>query len=268
MKKLFPLLLSLISISAFAADREFDVEIIIFKRAVSPENVGESWPDSLPENDLTNVAFLNNLEYLDNKGVTLLPPEEMQLNEQVDALKRHAAFQVLMHTAWRQGDQPKSSAPAFHIRAGKDYSSQFNPDGSYKQPGLPSSTDPLKQEVTIDKPLFELDGKLQVYVQHYLFLETTLDLKAPATREILMKPAQTKLSLDKEIMDTPALVEDNSTVQFGNLESVSPTFEVEEFLKSYRMSQKRRMRSGEVHYLDHPLLGIVIQVRKAPVAES
>ncbi|MCO4789722.1 hypothetical protein DK293_13990, partial [Vibrio cholerae] len=25
---------------------------------------------------------------------------------------------------------------------------------------------------------------------------------------------------------------------------------------------KRRMRSGETHYLDHPLMGVIIQVRR------
>jgi hypothetical protein len=266
MKKLLPLLLSLISMSAFAADREFDVEVIIFKRAVAPENVNESWPDTLPEKDLSRVGYLNNSAYLESKGVTLLPPGALELNEQADALKRHAGFEVLMHTAWRQGDQPKSGAPAFHLRAGRDYSQRFNPDGSQK--GAEPVVSALEQEVTIDKPIFELDGKFQVYVQHYLFLETTLDLKAPATREVVMKPAQPEMTLDQSAVDTPALVQDESTVQFGNLESISPTFEVEEFLKSYRMSQKRRMRSGEVHYLDHPLMGIVIQVRKAPVIEA
>ncbi|NMU76239.1 hypothetical protein HKB17_03900, partial [Vibrio parahaemolyticus] len=33
-------------------------------------------------------------------------------------------------------------------------------------------------------------------------------------------------------------------------------------LKSYRMDQKRRMRSSETHYLDNPLMGMIIQVRR------
>jgi hypothetical protein len=28
----------------------------------------------------------------------------------------------------------------------------------------------------------------------------------------------------------------------------------------YRLQQSRRMRSNEVHYLDHPLFGIIVQV--------
>jgi hypothetical protein len=56
--------------------------------------------------------------------------------------------------------------------------------------------------------------------------------------------------------------ESDGTVQIGNLERVAPQVEVEKFLKSYRFDQKRRMRSSETHYLDHPLMGIIIQVRR------
>lgn len=81
-----------------------------------------------------------------------------------------------------------------------------------------------------------------------------MDLKEPSVREVVMK--DTPLDL------TVAPDEQNATVQAGNLESVSPTVDVESFLKSYRMDQKRRMRSGETHYLDHPLMGMIIQVRR------
>jgi hypothetical protein len=30
------------------------------------------------------------------------------------------------------------------------------------------------------------------------------------------------------------------------------------------MQQRRRMRSGELHYLDHPLLGLLIKVSRYP----
>jgi hypothetical protein len=30
-------------------------------------------------------------------------------------------------------------------------------------------------------------------------------------------------------------------------------------LQSYRMQQSRRMRSGEMHYLDHPFFGLIVK---------
>ena len=38
-------------------------------------------------------------------------------------------------------------------------------------------------------------------------------------------------------------------------------FERGETLEQFRMQQSRRMRSGELHYLDHPRLGVIIIAR-------
>lgn len=251
MKRLIPLLLLFVSLPSLA-QRQFDIEVIIFKRAVDAEKVNESWPNTQPKISLERVGSFQDTQYRASKGVKMLPYSEYKLTPQKDKLKQHAGFEVLMHTAWRQGDQGKSSAPVFHIQAGKDFSKQFNADGSEKG-AVTTSTDGFQEE-TIDKPLYELDGKLQIYVQHYLYAETTLDLKEPSVREVKLQEQQ--IELDSPVSGA------ESNVQVGNLTEISPTVEVEEFLKSYRMEQKRRMRSTETHYLDHPLLGMVIQVRR------
>lgn len=251
MKRLIPLLLLFVSLPSLA-QRQFDIEVIIFKRAVDAEKVNESWPNTQPKISLERVGSFQDTQYRASKGVKMLPYSEYKLTPQKDKLKQHAGFEVLMHTAWRQGDQGKSSAPVFHIQAGKDFSKQFNADGSEK--GAVTASAYGFQEETIDKPLYELDGKLQIYVQHYLYAETTLDLKAPSVREVKLQEQQ--IELDSPVNGA------ESNVQVGNLTEISPTVEVEEFLKSYRMEQKRRMRSTETHYLDHPLLGMVIQVRR------
>ncbi|MEZ8387290.1 peptidoglycan binding protein CsiV [Vibrio splendidus] len=252
MKRLIPLLLLFVSLPSLA-QRQFDIEVIIFKRAVDAEKVNESWPNTQPKISLERVGSFQDTQYRAKKGVQMLPYSEYKLTPQKDKLRKHAGFEVLMHTAWRQGDQGKSSAPVFHIQAGKDFSKQFNADGSEKGAITAGSADGFQEE-TIDKPLYELDGKLQIYVQHYLYAETTLDLKAPSVREVTLQEQQ--IELDSPVSGA------ESNVQVGNLTEISPTVEVEEFLKSYRMNQKRRMRSTETHYLDHPLLGMVIQVRR------
>ena len=262
MKKLIPLLLCFVSLSGLATERLFDVELIIFKRAVDAENLQESWPNQQPPIDLERAASLENSEYLEAKGVTLLPYSEYQLTEQKTQLDRHAGYKVLLHTAWRQGDEGRAGAPVFHIFGGHDYSAKYMPDGSEKIASVetnPNTRIEGIEESTIDNPLYELNGKVQVYVQHYLFLETELDLKSPSVREVVLEDKELELTTEPET--------EEATVQFGNLEEVSPTVQVEKFLKSYRMKQKRRMRSSETHYLDHPLMGIVIQVRKVTAVE-
>ncbi|CSI85636.1 Uncharacterised protein [Vibrio cholerae] len=80
-----------------------------------------------------------------------------------------------------------------------------------------------------------------------------LDLKKPSVREVVLQDSPLELGTNEE---------QGATVQAGMLESVSPKVQEETFLKSYRLDQKRRMRSGETHYLDHPLMGVIIQVRR------
>ncbi|BDU37764.1 conserved hypothetical protein [Vibrio nigripulchritudo MADA3029] len=252
MKKLIPLLLCLFSFESLAA-RQFDIEVIFFKRAVDPETINESWPNQNPEINLERTFSFQDSEGMRLKGAALLPRSSYQLNAQYNALKKHAAFTPLMHVAWRQGDRGSHSAPVFRINAGKDYSKQFDETGRARAENqlVADLGDGITEETTY-KPNYELEGKLQVYVQHYLFADVKLDLKKPSVRDITFE----EKSLD--LADT----EGDDTIQVGNLESVSPTLQVEEFLKSYRMDQKRRMRSSETHYLDHPLMGMIIQVRR------
>ncbi|WP_217512178.1 peptidoglycan binding protein CsiV [Vibrio metschnikovii] len=254
MKKLIPLLLLLVAMPSLA-QRQFDIEVIIFQRAIDAEKTQESWPNSLPEINLSRAGSLSDAQYRQSKGVRMLSQTDYQLTEQAQRLRNHAGFQVLLHTAWRQGDQGRASAPVFHIQAGKDYSTQFNPDGSERV----AQTEQYRPidgvvEQTVTPPLYELDGTLQIYVQHFLFAEANFDLKKPSVREVILQDPS--LDLDELDQDT------RTNAQDGHLIAISPTMEKQSFLKSYRLDQKRRMRSGETHYLDHPLMGMIIQVRR------
>ncbi len=245
------LLLFLCTLPATAAARQFDIELIVFKRLVNPDQVEESWPGELPAIDFTDVGSLDDHDYRKRKRVSVRSRSSYQLTGMADKLQQHAGYEVLLHQVWRQGDRGPSSAPKFRLQAGKNYTNQYNPDGSQKVSVVNNDGNDPQEEVP-EQLLYELDGKIQIYVQHYLFLETTLDLNIPGNHEIILTDQQLDLA------DT----ESGDTVQVGNLTQVSPAIQQEHFLKSYRMMQKRRMKSGELHYLDHPLMGIIVQVRR------
>ncbi|MGR5119116.1 peptidoglycan binding protein CsiV [Vibrio astriarenae] len=258
MNKLIPFLLLLVSMPSMA-QREFDIEVIVFKRSVNPEQTTEAWPNTLPEIDMSKAGSLSNSQYRGSKGVTLLPTSSYELNPQADDLRRHAGFSVLLHTAWRQDDRGRASAPVFKIKGGKDYSGSFMPDGSvYSDELVESPVDGVIEE-SVASPLYELDGKLQIYVQHYLFADAQFDLKRPSVREVVVETTDYAQPSEEQLDDN---------VVAGNMQQIEYTTEVEKFLKSYRLDQKRRMRSGEIHYFDHPLMGMIIQVRRAPTNES
>ncbi len=254
MRILIPLLLLCISMPSWA-QRQFDIEVIIFKRAVDAESTSESWPDELPEIEMMNVGSLDSDAYRSSKGVTLLPSSSFQLNPQEAALDDHAGFKVLKHVAWRQGDQGQRSAPIFRIIGGQDFSGAYYADGTPNDGSNIAFTNDGFSESNVDGPLYELDGKIQIYVQHYLFAETTMDLRKPSVRQVHIESTPTE-----QLADEMGFIDGN--VQVGNLVDVSPTVTEEKFLKTYRLDQKRRMRSGETHYLDSPLMGMIIQVRR------
>ncbi|WP_229776938.1 CsiV family protein, partial [Alicyclobacillus cellulosilyticus] len=62
MRILIPLLLLCVSMPSWAA-RQFDIEVIIFKRAVDAESTTESWPNQQPKIDMENVGSLDSEAY-------------------------------------------------------------------------------------------------------------------------------------------------------------------------------------------------------------
>lgn len=254
MRILIPLLLLCVSMPSWA-QRQFDIEVIIFKRAVNAESMNESWPDQLPQIEMSSVGSLDSDAYRSSKGVTLLPRSAFRLNPQEAALNNHAGFKVLKHVAWRQGEQGQGSAPTFRIVGGRDFSGSYYADGNPNDGSVTTFASDGYSESNVDGPLYELDGKIQVYVQHYLFAETTMDFREPGVRQVRFEAKPTE-----QLADEMGDVDGN--VQVGNLADVSPTVTEEKFLKTYRLEQKRRMRSGETHYLDNPLMGMIIQVRR------
>ena len=231
MKKLIYILLIVLSAPVFA--RQFHVEMIVFKRNINPAQVSESWPNVLPALDFSNTVSLVNSPNLAAKGVKMMPASQFQLNGLYNKLKQHAGFTPLAHFGWTEGNLGRASAPVFHFEAGKTY---------------PATNDSQAQR--------ELEGRVQVYVQHYLFVNAQMNLKEPAQRTVAHSQNST----------APSTTEINATesngIELGNLSQIKPATTVENWLKTYRFSQLKKMGSGEIHYLDNPLMGIIIQVRK------
>lgn len=293
MKKIIYALILLASWPSFA--RQFDVEVIIFKRNVEPSSYQESWPDILAPINLDNAFSYRDKKMMSRNGASLLPSGYYKLNEAYTKLQNHAGFKPLVHVAWRQGDSGSSRSPIFHIQAGQDFSDRFVADGrtiedanadlslvplAAPKPALIEGAETLESDTATlsSGSLLELDGTMQVYVQHYLYVNTILDLKVPGQHEFIVNtPKEEKdviteaRSFSDEVTTTEteelsteatAIENPNADVQLGHLEDVTPNTEIKEFLKSYRMEERRKMRSGETHYLDHPLMGMIIQVRK------
>ncbi|MDF3012022.1 MAG: hypothetical protein K0Q78_226 [Cellvibrio sp.] len=190
--------------------------------------------------DLTKEAFY------------ILPASERQLNTQAQKLQRSPRFEVLFHNAWRQIITNKKSSKAIIINGGQTF-------GQHQA----------------------LEGSIRLSVATYLELQTNLWLSqfdvnvgqeiTQPWPEIPLRPnyataAVNNLSLDSELELDQALANENAQWSNGNFDADTPSAETENFVtrQIILLQQERDMRTSEVHYLDHPVLNIIIQVTPYP----
>nr|WP_087017372.1 peptidoglycan binding protein CsiV [Thaumasiovibrio subtropicus] len=271
-KKMILVIGMLASTSAMA--RQFDIEVILFKRNIQPEATSEMWPEELPVIQYQNAIDINDRTAMSSHGAGQLGSGSKYLRRQYEALESHAGFTPLAHMVWRQGDRGKRTAPVLHVQQGQDFSTQYY-DNGLSRAANPNLGESGGSFITIDTADFndpslpQLEGKIQVYVQHYLFIETQLDLRIPSRKEIVVgsqigtdSPIATPNNAEGIDLDPSLVSLDDAASGLNHLQRVERQVEIQDYLKTYRMDQRRRMRSGETHYLDHPLMGMIIQVRR------
>lgn len=232
MRLLIPLLAALFMGSAApcqAEISEYDIEIVIFEDLSSRYINSEQWPrveHTLPLEESTPDLLMEELlepaspDYPDdNDVINIASNNNVMLDKYVKKLGSSARYKVLVHKSWRQAGLDVGSAIDIEIDSRKD---QHNSGGPDALQGIDANMpDPAKghgAELTSS-----VSGKVKVTLGRYLHIYTDLLYKKPAS-------FQTPI---------PVSLEDSRFSEFQ--------------IKSHR-----RMRSKELHYLDHPLLGILV----------
>lgn len=85
-----------------------------------------------------------------------------------------------------------------------------------------------------------IDGLFNIHLQHYLFITADFNILDKNLSEI----ATTRLT-DTSSVTNPSIEETAKPIQ----------------AKAIRFKQNRRVISGEVHYFDHPYMGMIVQIR-------
>ncbi|WP_157964611.1 CsiV family protein [Algibacillus agarilyticus] len=117
---------------------------------------------------------------------------------------------------------------------------------------------------SMPEQVWEFDGLFKIYLRHYLYIETEFNV-----RKVGKHPLQ--LALQEEVNQHHEKNNQlNLPIEVGYNEDVNARKAAlpDSYLYAYPFKQNRRIRSGEIHYFDHPLMGIMMQVRKytPPVA--
>lgn len=200
-----------------------------------------------------------------------LPPAERQLNGHARAMERRNGYQVLFHEAWRQPMVEDQELPALIITGGEKFGDHFELEGSIRL----SLSRYLHLNTDLWLTRFEPNYGQTLGTWPQLPERPSLsDLKTQVQAENIntdLPPLGDGQTLSAANAWKRALAGDQNSP--GDLEQTEelPSFLLEPYLPNriVTLKQSRRMRSTELHYLDHPLMGLLIIITpyQRPLAE-
>lgn len=252
---------------------------------VNPEPLGTSESDvsTLDTPEDTDIPPEPVLPEMEVERI-LLADDDRKLNNIASAINRRNTFRVLFHEAWRQKLQ-QSEPHAVLIRAGDRYGEHQELEGYIEL----SVNRYLHFESNLWRTRFELNyGQQQEYwpelpdlpplpVIEYRPPETQLGTENPeqlSQNEIDTNTAMEPMPLisNTDIPIDPLSAGSASSFELGASSSTSWQAENKEtelaaiekspyLIKNIStLRQRRRMRSEELHYVDHPELGIIVKL--------
>ncbi len=185
-------------------------------------------------------------------GAVLLAETQSQFKDIIATISREKGTSSLLHMTWQQSMLPRSRAIPVKLYSGHDYSEQYEFNGQPIEVNTSASEfgnfDFMESQFSSDsqKPVWKLDGTINIYLQHYLFIETNFTLREEGNKTITLTQNEPLMSAQSA----------------GSVEQASTQEVTKPFLYAIEMQQNRRVRSDEVHYFDHPKMGMIIQIRK------
>lgn len=195
------------------------------------------------------------------KGVPYLAESTaFGLTEMAEQLRRQRQLQVLLHTVWRQAPVTERRAIPSRWFAGENFTERFDYWGQPKQQSSPT-TNPINTSVTTLTETTSVDMLEQIASRRaQLAAGVTLDQPTTAANET--NANQNQVNLPSDVWQLDGLFK----LHLDHYLFVNTDFNlrrlVGESLHSINVKQSRRVISGEIHYLDHPHLGIVLQIRR------
>ncbi|PKF61095.1 hypothetical protein CW745_12365 [Psychromonas sp. psych-6C06] len=299
-KILIALFLASASLTSQAEQRWFEVELLVFERNTPIQDINEHLSSQEIVVDTGNSISILNAEreavcvegetclskanptvitksFFDAQGNNFrrLDSSQLQLIEQREKLKKHANFNPVLHMVWQMPVESGRTAKPLHLFAGKNLAEQvarqkqaehqlidiaINTSDAQPTENLTAealsegaSDDLVSNEIITDK--WAIDGNFKIYLDHYLFIDSQLIIRKAVTESI------------PQIAPSVELIDDENDVQIAKqVQEIPQSKQAEQrtVVKEILFDQNRRLRSEEIHYLDHPLMGIIVQIRKIP----
>lgn len=213
---------------------------------IAATNDDEALDAQIPEtkgtngNATTTEVLISNTEQRQEQPFQQLPEEALTLTEIATKLENSANYVPILHLAWRQPVAAKEAAQAIYIHSNLEEGSLTaspgltNINSLIAPPALTTaplllSTQSETGDTSETRVLNTLEGTIKLHLGRYLHLEADLLYR-------------------------------NQTEPLENNTFFMTLDEGEQLQTLFRMHQKRRMRSGELHYFDHPMLGLLAKI--------
>jgi hypothetical protein len=191
----------------------------------------------------------------------------LQFSDIASKIRRLPGAQILLHTAWRQAPVTERRAIASRWFAGTNYSQQFDywgqPRASGDMPDLANLLDTTAPAMLADDSTEnEMLGNIELLLQQ---LQANSQLPAAQNSQLDSISTDTVLTAN-QLPDQVWQLDGLFKLHLDHYLFVNTEFNLrqpgQDSLNTIYVRQSRRVISGEVHYLDHPYLGIVLQIRR------
>ena len=255
---------------AAAATRWYHVEVVLFAqgaddaawrrndwREEGPPDLAKNTVELLPGLDADGLPAGSNRRH----AFRTLPPSALDLGAVAERLDRSNDYRVLLHVGWNQPGFSDDEAPAVHlgtlgVLAGAEERSA-GPGGE------------------------EVEGAVRFWRRRFLHVDVDLsfgDIEAwrerkegaAALARLGGEGAVPGLRMAVPRTGTPARPAEASAGRAGGsaAEGDEPAADAirvagaDEPLRVTRLTRNLRLRSGRLHYIDHPLFGVLLVVRR------
>lgn len=268
----------------------YEIEMIIFERSSEIGRNAEVWPVETGLPDIAGAVELSVAglapEALAGEALTgsgngtptksttavasrgpmprafqLVPPQKYRLKGIWSRLQKSSAYRPLLHIAWIQPGYASEDAQLVHVRNGNAALGAAAADSGGIVPALnePGYAPTLSARIRVarDRSKAALDGTVRVHRARYLHVQADLLYYRP-----LDIGARAPIAADENLnaASLPDSPDTALTEQLLAEDDAAP--------RLFRLTESRRMRSRELHYLDHPLLGVLVEAWPVELPEA
>jgi hypothetical protein len=268
-------------------ERWYKVELLIFSRAQHADQETETWDPTPTLEYPSNYQFLVDPDKLiiaeveiDPNQVNPEPNQPIEVIEETDTPARPTPFTLLAES------EMMFQSKARKMERSGQYKILFHENWLHPMADKATATDIVLDYSGDNAQWPELQGSIKFYISRYLHVETNLWLNTdghylpqgwqmptpplgPVSHviydlDLMPNLDEIDVAIDLEVTEKPPFAqgEERETPELAAAEP-PPVYL---WRHALLLEQNRRMRSTEVHYIDHPALGVVILI--TPVEEE